>query len=447
MTILVLLLFAMGVAGCGEKASKEQVKDTLALAPEMSGEEAVASLEGEEVEKDAMEEFDTDFRMYDSMEDLLSQEGIRFGTLINCKALDDENYLELVKAHFGSMTAGNEMKAYSLLDQSASKAAEDGMPVMNFTQADRILDFAQANGIGVRGHTLVWDAYMTDWFFRKGYDSKGGYVDEETMKKRLESYITQVIWHFETKYPGVVYCWDVVNEAVGDSEGEYLAEDERHVRTMRNGADNPFYKLVGNDYVELSFLYARNAVDGLKAENPNVDIKLFYNDYNTFLDRKRDAICALVDSVNAYAVDGEGNLRRLCDGVGMQGYIGGYGSQAGCMNDSDIEKMRTAIELYASHGVEVQVTEMAVRNYENSDVFVKMHSDYYKRLFEMFLSLNQGENKPLTGISVWGLYDRPELKKDDYSYKMNGPYCGLFTEEYKVKQAFVNIYQLLKAKN
>ncbi len=219
------------------------------------------------------------------------------------------------------------------------------------------------------------------------------------------------------KYPSV-YCRNVVNEAVGDSAGEYIADDGRHVRTMRNGA-----------------------------ENPNVDIILIYNDYNTFYDPKRDAICELVDSINSYAVDEEGNFRKLCDGVGMQGYIGGYGKQVGCMNDGDINKIRTAVEMFASYDIEVHITEMAVRNYENSDAFVKSHADYYRRLFEMFLSLNQGENKPLTGISIWGLYDRPDLSKDDYSYKMNGPYCGLFTDKYEVKQAFVNIFKYLKNYN
>ena len=43
-----------------------------------------------------------------------------------------------------------------------------------------------------------------------------------------ESYITQVVTHFEETFPGVVYCWDVVNEAVGDNAGEYKPADARH---------------------------------------------------------------------------------------------------------------------------------------------------------------------------------------------------------------------------
>lgn len=56
------------------------------------------------------------------------------------------------------------MKAYSLLDQSKSRASSDGMPRMNFSAADKMVAWAQENGLGVRGHVLVWDAYMTPWF-------------------------------------------------------------------------------------------------------------------------------------------------------------------------------------------------------------------------------------------------------------------------------------------
>jgi endo-1,4-beta-xylanase len=184
-------------------------------------------------------------------------------------------------------------------------------------------------------------------------------------------------------------------------------------------------------------------VDKLKAENPAVDIKLFYNDYNTFYDEKRDAIFALVQSINSYAKDAKGNIRKLCDGVGMQGYIGGYGQQAGCMNPGDLIKIETAIKKYATLGVEVHVTEMAVRNYQSDEDTVKKHADFYAELFKVFARVNSGEKKPLTCVAIWGLTDNPNMKQDDYSYKMNGPFCGLFDENYKEKSAFAKVYEVL----
>ena len=168
---------------------------------------------------------------------------------------------------------------------------------------------------------------------------------------------------FETKYPGVIYCWDVVNEAVADGANEWVAGDPRHLRSSRGGSANLFLDHIGDDYVEYAFLCARDTVDKLGA-----DIKLFYNDYNMFYADKRNAAIELVKSINTYAVDENGMYRKLVDGIGMQGYIGGYGTQNGCMNAGDIASIRDSIKAYAALGLEVQITEMAVRNYDETRI-------------------------------------------------------------------------------
>ena len=367
---------------------------------------------------------------YGSLAALTEKYGFSIGTVINYDDMSDTPYQELIKKYFNSITCGNEMKAYSMLDQNASMESTDDTPCLNYSKADEIVGFAEQNGIGVRGHVLVWDAYMCDWFFREGYTNDGDYVNSKTLKKRLKSYIEQVITHFEETFPKTVYCWDVVNEGVGDNEGEYKTSDPRHVRTLRNGESNPFYEIIGKDYIELSFLYAKETVKSLKA-----DIKLFYNDYNAFQTEKRDAICELVKSIN--------QSKMLCDGVGMQGYIGGYGSQNGCMNYADITKVKTAITMYGNLGVDVHVTEMSLRNYENTEEMVKLHAEFYKSMFEAFMSVNTEEKDILTNVSIWGICDNPNSEEGSYGYMLNGPYCGLFTEDYQIKDAFKQVYEVL----
>lgn len=369
---------------------------------------------------------------YSSLAKLAGKHGFKLGTVVNYSLVSsDDNYKNLVKYHFNSLTAGNEFKAYSLLDQAKSKESKDGMPVMNYEKADKIISFAKENGIQMRGHVLVWHAYMCDWFFREGYDTGKKYVSKEVMQKRLQYYIKDVMTHFEKKYPGVIYCWDVVNEAVADSK---VGDDKRNLRN-----DNPFYKILGSDYVEQTFLYAKNTVEELGA-----DIKLYYNDYNSFYKSKRDEITNLVESINSYVKDAKGSYRKLCDGVGMQGYIGGYGTQNGCMNDANIADIKTSIEKYASLGLEVQITEMAVRNYVGTAAMKKKHAEFYKKLFQVFVEINAGEQKPLKAVSIWGWQDDPTLSEGSYGYSMNGPYCGLFTELYAVKDSFKNVYAVLK---
>ena len=373
---------------------------------------------------------------YDNLYTLTAPHGFKLGAPLSFVQLKDGNYLNLVKKHFNSLTTTNEMKAYSLLDERASKASADGMPVMNYWAADQMVGWAQENGIGVRGHVLVWDAYMCDWFFREGYDTKQPYADPETIKARTEYYITQVVTHFEETFPGVVYCWDVVNEAVGDSAGEYAADDPRHLRTLRNGGVNLFQKYMGDDYVELAFLYARNVVDALGA-----DIKLYYNDYNAYFSDKATAILNLARSVNSYAANDDGTPRKLMDGIGMQGYIGGYGTQNGCLVDSHIGMIESAIKGYAAEELEVQITEMAVRNFDLSQA--EKHADFYARLFEMFMGLNGENGNPLVAVSIWGLTDYPNEPQGTYVYSLNSPYGGLVDENLQYKDAFVKVYEVL----
>ncbi len=369
---------------------------------------------------------------YQPLKELTAKYGFTMGAPMSAGDLGNFNYRKLLAHHFDTITPTNEMKAYSLLDQRASKASEDGMPRMNFATADKMIKFAQDNGLKVRGHVLVWDAYMTPWFFHEGYDTKNPVVDQETMRLRLKSYIEQVITHFETQFPGVVYCWDVVNEAVGDGADQYKVNDLRHVRTMRNGQPNPFYEYVGEDYVELSFLYARDVVEALGA-----DIKLFYNDYNAIYDGKRAGIKQLLRSINTYAKDENGEYRILVDGMGMQGYIGGYGKQQGCFSSNDVNLVRKSIKEYAALGVEVQVTEMSLRNYEEDKN--PQHAAFYGKVFEVFCTANDGESNPLTSVAIWGLLDCND-RPNSYGWKQNGPYCGLFTVKLRVKDSFKTIY-------
>ena len=376
-----------------------------------------------------------------ALKDVAAEHGFSFGTVASAYSGHDLNYMMALMDDFNSVTAANEMKAYSMLDQKASQWREDGMPAIDFTQGDNIVSMAEVLGIGVRGHVLVWDAYMCDWFFREGYTDNGPYVDRETMLKRLQYYIETVMTHFETEFPGVVYCWDVVNEAVGDSPSDSDTSDSRHIRTLRGAVKNPFYNVIGDDYVEISFLYAANTVAKLKKANPEVSIQLFYNDYNTFIPDKRDAICELVKSINHYAKDANGNYRKLCEGVGMQSYIGGYGVQEGCMSAADIGRIRTAVEMFSDLGVDVHITEMAVRNYD--ETLMDQHAEFYGRLFDMFVELNRDKTR-ITNISIWGLNDAPWMDESNGNYKQNSPYCGLYDEDYKRKDAYYKVLEAMQ---
>ncbi len=362
--------------------------------------------------------------------------GFKLGGCFGFWDMNNATYMDFLDDHFNSLTCTNETKAYSLLDQRACQASEDGMPRMNFTNADKMIAWCQEHGKAVRGHVLVWDAVMQyPWFFHEEYDESKPFADPEVNRARLASYIDQVITHFEEKFPGVIYCWDVVNEAIGDSASDWRADDPRHIRIVRDGGPNFFQAYVGDDYVEYAFLCARNTVEKL-----GVDVKLFYNDYNMFMEEKRNAAVALIKSIQAYDPDG----RPLIDGLGMQGYLGGYGVQEGCLEEHLITDVKESIEIYSALGVQVQLTEMAVRNFEKDKA--AEHADFYGRLFsEVFMKANTADSNPLTAVCIWGLVDAP-LTPQNYVYKMNSPYGCFLSTKYEIKTCFDTVYHVLSGK-
>ena len=431
LTLLTAALFAaLSLISCKGKSETTTTPAAQSAQPEASGMAAKFMKSTEKANEEALAQAAemASFEQKEPLYESAARHGFKLGTVINPQNLQKKAYTDMVKADFNSLTAGNEFKAYSLLNQSASQKSENGLPAMNYYNADQIAKFAQENGIGIRGHVLVWDAYMPVWFFKEGYTNDGAFVSSDVMKKRLQYYIEEVVAHFETNFPGVVYCWDVVNEAVADGTNECNADDPRRVRTSRGGTTNYFYDVIGPDYVELSFKYARAAVN-----KANPKIKLFYNDYNTFYSPKREAIGKLIESIN--------KNEKLCDGVGMQGYVGGYGQQSGCMNSNDINSFKNAIVFYSNMGLEVQVTELALRNYEKDKA--EQHATFYENFFKMLAAVAD-EYHTLTCVAIWGICDNPTLPKTDYSYKMNGPYCGLFNYNCTKKPSFYKVCKVLE---
>ena len=224
--------------------------------------------------------------------------------------LQNPEILSFIKHHYSTVTFADELKPENLLNEEATKASEDGMPVINTDVIDKCLSLAQENDLSVRFHTLVWYSQTPDWYFCKNYtpeyDGTGtakknitNLVDKETMLARIESYVKQVITYAETNYPGVVYAYDVVNEVI-DSNGCKL-------RTVSSSLYGAIFTDDDNTYITKSFEYAREAE---KAANSSA--KLFYNDFVGLASpgQMKAVVKYLADAKDA------GNI----DGLGMQAH-------------------------------------------------------------------------------------------------------------------------------
>ena len=307
------------------------------------------------------------------------------GVAIPPSFIDNQNKADLIKRHFNSITAENDMKWSNLQPTEGT---------FTFTSADKIVSFAEANGMKVRGHTLCWHNQVPSWIFKDGDAT----ASKELVLQRLRTHITTVMTHFK----GKVYAWDVVNEAIDDGANTYRA--------------SLWYTICGEDYIFEAFRAAREA---------DPDAKLFYNDYTAIDPAKRDKIYDLLVKLKA---------QNLVDGMGLQGHWNISYPSSTLIND--------AFTKYKSLGIELQITELDVSVYTaNSDpqsaytdnVSQKL-SSAYGRYFTEFRSFKEA----ITGVTFWGL-------ADDYTWLDNFPVAGrknyplLFDVNSYPKQAYFTV--------
>lgn len=334
-------------------------------------------------------------------------------------AVNSAEYMAITYKHFNSVTLTNLMKPSYLLNQSASiKNASSGKnttPAVSFDAVDDTLKWCYENGVQMRGHTLVWHTQTPDWFFREGFKSDGAYVDYDTMAARLDSYIKQVMTYCQNKYPGVIYAWDVVNEAVDPDSAD--PKSYFGVRTKHEGTkDNPWYVTLGEDYVELAFTSARKYADD--------DVKLFYNDYNTFQSVKRDNIYKLCKKLAD---------KGLIDGIGMQGYWG--------INWPNLSDVETAINKFATLGLEIHITELSVSVDDLSAQNLKTQATKYEQIFKMLLRCDTagGGKANITSVTLFGLQDGFVMYSSDTTTSR------ILDKNFEPKPCFDSIYKVLKS--
>ena len=352
------------------------------------------------------------------------------GTDADTAAIRHEGMANILKTHFNSTTLSNLMKPVNLLDEEACRkaAARDGADVtevdVTFDVCRESLEFCRENNISMRGHVLVWHNQTPEWFFKKGYDADNEYVSKEIMEQRLENYIRNVLEYCQTNYPGVVYCWDVVNECVNDGEAGSDNSDGWHCRTTFGGGDNYWYATMGTDYVYKAFEYAR------KYAAP--EVKLIYNDYNVFQPWKRDNICTLLGILKS---------RGLVDGVGLQPTVLlNYPSQLKGNNEDSFE---TCLRAYGRLGMDIQITELSFEipsNLPRSAANLRRQAERYQEMYELLLAMDDSNGGPchITSVTSFGICDDYPLYED------NRQCLYLFNADCTPKEAFARIYLLGK---
>lgn len=335
-----------------------------------------------------------------SLKNILAEEesiGGKSGVAIPVNALGDEARMELVLKHFNSITPENEMKPDAILGGSP-EIDEEGNLILHFENADKIMDYVKAyneanpeDTIGVHGHVLVWHSQTPEWFYHEEYDVTKPYVSKEVMLERLEKYIDEVITHFETAYPGIIYEWDVVNEQIEPSDFDDSVNPYA-LRKQLNGEDTSYYKIFqgSDEYIIHAFKSAKATLEKLN----NDTIRLMYNDYGDADPTKCQYICDLLQRIK----DAGGTV----DGMGMQAHY--------AMDRETTEQIEATIRNYCSVVGRVSFTEFDMQSsssYDGSDQsmeYTKM-GYRYKEIYDLVKRLDQEEGIDISGWTFWGSHD------------------------------------------
>lgn len=228
-----------------------------------------------------------------------------------------------ILAHFNAVSDENAFK-WSSMESSEGN--------IDFTDTDALVEWANANGLRLRAHTLFWHRYQTPSWVTSQISAADdpAAVLRELMDRRVE----QVVG----RYRGRVKIYDVVNEPLETFGPGWDTADSIISKA------NFFYLTLGESYIDHAFRATR-------AADPKA--KLFLNEtvWNpTIGDPKADAFLALVKRLKRRGVP--------IDGVGLQTH-GMFGLAPPSFPGSTKSFLRY-IDALGKLGVKVEITELDV---------------------------------------------------------------------------------------
>jgi GH35 family endo-1,4-beta-xylanase len=363
----------------------------------------------------------------------------KIGAAVNADVFSGSDDRYPLLGHFNALVAENEMKAgYIMPDQWQnwqSNPAYNVTQAYRWSEADKLVNYAEANNTEIRGHVLFWHEVTPEVFFRTGNKSSA-YVSKEVFYQRMEQHVKTVF----QKYRGRIHWWDVANETVGDDgnprEAGKLADyDGKSSFTSVMEASG----VTGDDRYEWilkAFQYARKYAD----ENGGQNVKLFLTEYNieySFSAAKLGGFLRLLD----YLISNGAPI----DGVGIQGHItlqdgAGYVSSLASTIDAITAKRNPV----TNKNLVVQVCELDMSLFAWDDNRLELpagevttrlqaQAAMYRNLFDMFAK-KHSEGK-LEMVLFWGIADgeswlnyHPKEGRTDHPL--------LFDRQYQPKPAF-----------
>lgn len=294
-----------------------------------------------------------------SLRALAAKIGLRFGTALIPQDIETHLYAAIAGSQFSVVTPGNGMKW---------QIVEPTQGTYDWSQADQLVSFAEANKQLIRGHTLLWHNQLPDWLTT---GVANGTITAAQLKQLLHGHIMTEV----TRYRGKIWQWDVANEFFTDSNPSGLNPKDFWISHLGTGV------------IADAFRWAH-------AADPHA--LLFYNDYNIAgedgSNAKSDAAFAFVKQLRAERVP--------ISGVGDQGHLD--------LQFGFPTKMRQDLQRFADLGLKVAVTEADVRTFVNNataqvptnSLAPSAHAAYYDGMLKACLAV-----RSCISFTVWGFGD------------------------------------------
>ncbi len=313
----------------------------------------------------------------DPLRDAAQVSGKLVGAAVQSGFLSDGRYAAVLGRHFNYLTAEYEMKWDPI---------ERVRGTNDFAGGDAIAGYGLANGMQIKGHTLVWHGSVPPWL---------GGLSATEFRAAFENHIRSVAEH----YRGRVAAWDVVNEAIADDG------------SLR---DTVFRQKLGDGYIADAFRLARQA---------DPQARLFYNDYGgEGLNRKSDAIYDLVRGLRGQGVP--------IDGVGLQMHI----SASSPPGTADVAANMRRL---GSLGLSVNISEMDVRIRDVPGP-AQTRLDLQKSVYKAIVGVCVAEPR-CDAVTFWGFTDAHSWI--DRQFGADDPL--LFDEQYAAKPAYFGVFEAL----
>ena len=299
------------------------------------------------------------FAADETLRSLADKNGIYIGAILNSQWFGGGlpgNYEQIHKSQFNIVVAENEMKF---------DATEPQEGRFNYNNGDKMVRYAQQNGMRVRGHALAWHSQVPGWV--NNYKN-----DKKKLLAVLKNHIEKVVSHWK----GQVAEWDVVNEAISNNEPQW-----------RTGS--VWYQGIGPEFIDSAFVWA-HAVDP--------DAELCYNDYNLEQGVNPKAKAGfLLEQVKRWVKNG---IPIHC--VGSQTHVEDTTTDKHFIGSPD--SLRSLAKELAKLNVKLKITELDI-GFKSGINVSKSDLERQGQTFRQYLDIILEEPNADTYL-IWGVSDK-----------------------------------------